>query len=66
MPDTLCNQVLHQVVQKPKCLTGVSIYQVIRYVVRGKFLVCAGCQRALKLKTREQENGYLQPGLSEF
>ena len=65
MPD-LCNQVLHQGVQKPKCLIGVSIYQVIRYVVRGKFLVCADCQRALKLKTTEAENGYLQPGLSEF
>ena len=55
MPDTLCNQVLHQGVQKPKCLTGASIYQVIRYTVRGKFLVCAGFQRVWGLKPESQK-----------
>ena len=59
----------YQEVQKLKFLTRASIYQVIRYTVRGKFLVCACCQKALKLKTRdsrEPENGQLQPGLSEI
>ena len=54
MRDTLSIQFLHQVVQKPKFLTGASIYQVIRDTIRRKFLVCAGCQRAQGLKTREK------------
>ena len=54
MPDTLSIKFLHQVVQKPKCLIGASIYQVIRYTIRRKFLVCAGFQKAQGLKTREK------------